>query len=476
MQTLTSQQSNPTRIETNSTKANPLFAKFLAVTDVLLLVGWQGSTTNFQISSKLLRQSSLVFNTMLKDIFFEGEQQTTRGVRRISLPNAFGDKLGRRRMMWLAMCFILVGASLQASSFSVPHLVIGRIITGFGTGIDSSTVPTYQAELCRKEKRGALVSTEILFIGIGIVTAYWFDYGMSFRGGSVAWRVPIAFQLSFAIFVIILLFGLPESPRWLFKHGRGEEAIEVLCAVYDLPRDDDYIVSETRNILHAIEIEKAGGSNKIPNLFRNDRLKTGRRVLLAWFALFMNQMVGINLVVYYMPTVLVKNVGLNTNLSQILGGCINVMFCIGALAPSFALDRMGRRKTMMFGCFGLGVCMMMASILLSIQNNKKTSIAAVSFFFLYMLIFGGTINCVPWVYGPEILPLEARTRGVAISISSHWTWNFFVVMMMPILIQRLEWNTYLTFMSLSYAFVPIVYFFYPETSNISSVHRIQDFC
>lgn len=82
---------------------------------------------------------------------------------------AVGDLLGRRYMIWIAMGLIVVGASLQTSAYSVAHLIVGRIITGFGTGIDSSTVPMYQSELSKREWRGRLVSWEILFIGIGIV-------------------------------------------------------------------------------------------------------------------------------------------------------------------------------------------------------------------------------------------------------------------------------------------------------------------
>ena len=113
----------------------------------------------------------------------------------------------------LGQCFVIVGATLQCSAYTVPHLIVGRVITGFGTGIDSSTVPMYQSELCRKEKRGRLVSWEVFFIGVGIVFAYWLDFGMSYAGGAIAWRLPIAVQLVFAITVIVLLFGLPESPR-----------------------------------------------------------------------------------------------------------------------------------------------------------------------------------------------------------------------------------------------------------------------
>lgn len=77
--------------------------------------------------------------------------------------------LGRRYMIWLAMGLIIVGATLQTSAYSIAHLIVGRIITGFGTGIDSSTVPMYQSELSKREWRGRLVSWEILFIGVGIV-------------------------------------------------------------------------------------------------------------------------------------------------------------------------------------------------------------------------------------------------------------------------------------------------------------------
>lgn len=77
--------------------------------------------------------------------------------------------------------------------------MVARYITGIGTGIETSTVPTYQSELCEAEKRGRLVSSEPLFVGVGIEIAYWFDYGMNFKGGAIAWRLPIAFQIVFAL-------------------------------------------------------------------------------------------------------------------------------------------------------------------------------------------------------------------------------------------------------------------------------------
>lgn len=138
---------------------------------------------------------------------------------------------------------------------------------------------------------------------------------------------------------------------------------------------------------------------------------------------------GINLVVYYVPSALQNNVGLTRNLSLLIGGAVQCMFFVGSLVPTFFLDRLGRRRPMMWGSFGLALSMMMIAILLSFhrpqfspQLSKKTSEASVAFFFTYMLIFGSTANCIPWVYVPEILPLHARAKGVAIGISANWLW------------------------------------------------------
>ncbi|RMJ14719.1 hypothetical protein CDV36_005610 [Fusarium kuroshium] len=358
-----------------------------------------------------------------------------------------GERTGRRRAIWIAMTFVVIGTTLQATSFHLAHLVVGRIITGVGTGLKTTTVPMYQSELCTPTSRGRLVSAEVLFVGVGIVFAYWFNFGMSFVGGPIAWRLPIALQALFAVLVIILVFALPESPRWLFNHGREAEAIETLCAVYDMQPTDEFIQSERAAILQAIEAETGG------TIFKRDKNRTGYRVFLAWLIQLVNQISGINMVVYYIPTVLEENVGMTVQRSQIIGGCIQMMFMFGSILPSLALDRMGRRKTMLWGCFGLGTCMLFISALLSQSDGGKTdrglsfASASVAFFFLYQLIFGMSVNCVPWVYVPELLPLEARTKGSAIG-----------------------WNAYLIFMATNYAFIPMIYILFPETSNL----RLED--
>ncbi|CAI0641591.1 unnamed protein product [Colletotrichum noveboracense] len=375
------------------------------------------------------------------------------------------------------MSQIAIGTALQVSAYHIAHLIVGRVVTGMGTGLKTSTVPMYQSELCPPTTRGRLVSADVMFVGIGINIASWFNFGMSYVGGPVAWRLPISIQALFAIGVIFLVFALPESPRWLFNHGRQEEAIEVLCLIYDKDPVDPVILAERSAIQQAIALESIGTQQGqgFFSIFKRDRVRTGYRIFLAWFIQFMNQASGINLVVYYIPVVLQDSVGLTGRTSSILGGFILLMFVVGGIWPSLALDRMGRRKTMMWGCGVLGVSMLFIACLLS-QADKETArgqefaIASVAFFFVYMLGFGSSVNCVPWVYVPEILPLEARTRGTAIGVSSNWLWNFTVAMITPVILNRLGWKAYLIFTATNLASIPFVYFLYPETSNL----RLED--
>ncbi|KAF5365193.1 hypothetical protein D9758_005320 [Tetrapyrgos nigripes] len=366
-----------------------------------------------------------------------------------------GDFLGRRRAMWTAMLIITIGAVLQAIAYSVPHIIIARIITGMGTGMETSTVPMYQSELCKPEYRGRIVASEPMFVGIGIVTAYWFDYGMNFissnsSSASIAWRLPIACQILFTIVVSILILAVPESPRWLYQKGRDAEAMQVLSDVYDKPFDDIEVVKEARDIKEAMKLEEENAF-QWRNLLQRDSVQTGRRVLLAWGMQCMNQIGGINLVVYYLPTALTDNVGLSRQMALILGGCINIMFPIGSLIPSFFLDQMGRRKPMMIWY----------------SSREDDSDGFRGFLLPIPVYIWGRTKLYTLGICPEILPLHARAKGTAIGISSNWIWNFAIVMITPIILNRLQWKAYLIFVATNALFVPVVYFLYPETSRLS---------
>lgn len=125
-----------------------------------------------------------------------------------------GDILGRRKTIFLGSSIMVIGATLQATAFSLPHFIVGRIITGIGNGLNTSTVPTWQSECSKSHRRGQLVMVEGALITGGICLSYWIDFGFSFIQNQAAWRFPIAFQIVFALAILLFIMELPESPRY----------------------------------------------------------------------------------------------------------------------------------------------------------------------------------------------------------------------------------------------------------------------
>lgn len=125
-----------------------------------------------------------------------------------------GDILGRRKMIFVGSAIMVVGATLQASAFHLPHMIVGRIITGFGNGMNTSTVPTWASETSKSHKRGKMVMIEGAMITGGICLSYWVDFAFSFLEPSpVSWRFPLALQILFALILLAFILELPESPR-----------------------------------------------------------------------------------------------------------------------------------------------------------------------------------------------------------------------------------------------------------------------
>ncbi|KAG5977725.1 hypothetical protein E4U32_000065 [Claviceps aff. humidiphila group G2b] len=371
-----------------------------------------------------------------------------------------GNPLGRRRMIFLGTAIMIIGAALQASAFTLEHFIIGRIITGIGNGGNTSTVPMWQSETCSAHKRGKLVMIEGALITGGIMISYWIDLGLSFAPGSVAWRFPLAFQIVFCVFILCFVLSLPESPRWLVLKGRDDEAREVIAAIAEVEDNDKYVDNEFRAIKETVSEMSQG---RYSDLFARDKNRTLHRTIIAYVNQMFQQISGINLITYYAATIY-RGLGMSPFMSRLLAALNGTEYFIASWPSVFLVERVGRRKLMLFGAIGQALTMAILAGVGSQKDNTACQIAGIVFLFVFNTFFAVGWLGMTWLYPAEITPLRTRAPANALSTSSNWIFNFMVVMITPVAFTNIGHHTYTIFAIINAIIVPSVYFFFPETA------------
>ncbi|ETN39969.1 uncharacterized protein HMPREF1541_06196 [Cyphellophora europaea CBS 101466] len=378
----------------------------------------------------------------------------------------WGNVLGRKRSILIGCSIMVVGATIQTSSFGAPQMIAGRLITGVGNGMNTSTVPVYVAETSKQHRRGAMIALQLSVVIMGIVLAYWLDYAsVRTLSGEIVWRFPVGFQIVFALVTMATLPFLPDTPRWLYSHGRKAEAIDALARLMDTTIDDSAVQNIKTQMEDALQLEHAhdGGSLKTL-LYDKSPVRKTRRLVLCFMIYFMQMFTGINVIAFYVTIVLEVNVGLSKETSSLVAGFVQMAFWLGTLPPIYMLDKYGRRKTMLWGSVALSISMILFTIGIAL-NTPATNRLALAMLFVYEISFGMSWNSMPWLYAAEITPLEIRHIGGAVGPFSEWLWTFVIVIMTPAAVENTGWRIYILFCVMLVLSIPFVYFFLPETAN-----------
>ncbi|KAF5003676.1 hypothetical protein FDECE_9786 [Fusarium decemcellulare] len=387
-----------------------------------------------------------------------------------------GDLLGRRRAMILGGFIMILGVIIQVSCVqghsALAQFIVGRVVTGVGNGINTSTIPTYQAECSKTTNRGLLICIEGGVIAFGTLIAYWIDYGCSYGNQDLTWRFPITFQIIFGLVLCIAMVWLPESPRWLLTHERYEDAERVIAAIRGYEVDSDDTRRERDVVLDSIRASGFVGQKSTPikALFTGGKTQHFRRMLLGSGSQFMQQVGGCNAVIYYFP-ILCNDIFGDKNFAMLLGGVNMIVYSIFATSSWFIIERVGRRKLLLYGTAGQMLSMILTFGCLipggKDPESSASSKGALVGLFTYIASFGATWLPLPWLYPAEVNPLKTRGKANAVSTCTNWLFNFLIVMVVPDMIKSLGWGTYLFFGCANACFFPILYFFYPETANRS---------
>ncbi|KAE8445462.1 hypothetical protein EG329_013352 [Mollisiaceae sp. DMI_Dod_QoI] len=377
-----------------------------------------------------------------------------------------GDILGRRKMIFLGSSIMVIGAILQCSAFSLAHLIVGRIITGFGNGMNTSTVPTWASETSKSHKRGKMVMIEGAMITGGICLSYWIDFGFSFLEPSTAsWRFPIAFQIVFALLLLAFILELPESPRWLILKGKEDEAMSVIAALADLPTEDHLVRTEFVEIKDTVlEMKEHGWAD----LFTMGPERNFHRVVLGYVNQVFQQISGINLITYYAATIYQQYIGLGATTARVLAAANGTEYFIASWVAVYTIERFGRRSLMLFGAAGMsGSMAILAGMNYMSQVNiggSSPGIVSAVFLFVFNTFFAVGWLGMTWLYPAEIVPLKIRAPANGLSTSANWAFNFMVVMITPVSFSSIGYKTYVIFAVINAFIFPVVYFFYPETA------------
>lgn len=336
------------------------------------------------------------------------------------------DNYGRRLMILVSAGVFIVGALASAAAPGVEVLVLARIVIGVAIGVASAAAPVYISEVAPPESRGQLVTFFQLAVTVGILVAYLVGYAFD---GIEGWRWMLGLGCVPALALAFGMIRMPQSPRWLVMTGDDFAARATLAKIR--VDDPDTIDREIAEIKESLD-EKPGAWSELLSPVVKAALLVG--VGLA----VLQQVTGINTVIYYAPTI-VEFTGVDSSAGSILAavgvGIINVAFTVLALR---LLDRAGRRTLLMIGITGMTISLFTLGLAFSGDDETTlASVVAIGSLMAYVASFAISLGPIFWLLNAEIYPLSVRSKAAGIGTMANWTFNFIVSLTFLLLIEAL---------------------------------------
>jgi len=395
----------------------------------------------------------------------------------------FADRWGRKMALQVAGLVTIVGCVIQAVAMgSLEAMYVGRFVAGLGVGGASMVVPLYISENAPRGIRGGLTGLYQLFIATGTCLAFWVNYGslMHLSGGAQVYIVPLALQALPAVLLVGCMALNKESPRFLAKQDKWEEATTVLARMRNLPSSHAYVQDEIKDIADQLEHERmlvAGASVK--DLLKEMFTIPGnrKRALISIGLMICQQMTGTNAINYYAPQIFAA-LGLKGNAVKLFAtgiyGIVKMVGCFAFLI--FAADSLGRRRSLLWTSIAQGLAMFYIGIYMRVDPPiAGEPVPGAGYFalvcvFLFALFFQFGWGPVCWIYVSEIPAARLRSLNVAIAAATQWLFNFVVARATPNMMATMGqggYGTFFTYGSFCFTMFIFVWFLIPETKGLS---------
>jgi sugar porter (SP) family MFS transporter len=373
-----------------------------------------------------------------------------------------GQRFGSRETLQILAIFYVLSALGCALAFNWPMLVAGRFLGGLGIGGSSVLGPVYIAEIAPGKWRGRLVGLFQINIVVGILLAYLSNYRIAEIGlGANDWRWMFGVAAFPALFFLIMLLGIPRSPRWLATQNRLEEARSVLNLVGSADPD-----KELREIVDSIHLEQIQKSE--PLFCAKYRFPIWLAITIGMF----NQLAGINAILYYLNDIFsAAGFGrVSAELGPVEVGAMNL--CATLLAMT-VIDKLGRKTLLLIGSVGLVACLSGLSAIFLTQRHQDYLLWLL---IAYIAFFAISQGAVIWVYIGEVFPSRVRAKGQSLGSSSHWVMNALISLAFPVLFAFSHGAPFVFFAAMMVVQFFVVLFLYPETKGVSLEqlqHRLE---
>lgn len=366
--------------------------------------------------------------------------------------------LGRKRSLIVGGIVFVIGSIGCSQAGSAESLIVWRFVLGLAVGVASYTAPLYIAEIAPEAIRGRMISTYQLMLTSGILLAFLSDTAFSYHGH---WRWMLGIIALPGVLFLLGLLVLPFSPRWLLMRGRREEAHEVLMGLR----------GGLRRVVDA-EIDDIDRQLKKPQqgwgLFRSSphfRRSVGLGVLLQ----VIQQLTGINVVMYYAPKIF-QTMGYAVEAQMWFTAAVGLVNVLATLLAMAVIDRWGRRPTLLAGFSVMAAGLAMISWTMRHGAPATHGLQLFTVIMLLVFIAGFAMSAGPliWTLCSEIQPLKGRDFGIAASTVTNWGANMVVGFTFPLMLSGLgSSRTFLLYAVLNALFIAFTLALVPETKGMT---------
>jgi MFS transporter, SP family, arabinose:H+ symporter len=370
-----------------------------------------------------------------------------------ALSGTFSDYFGRRTCLRILGLLYVVSALGCAFAWGWYPLLVFRILSGIAIGGSSVISPTYIAEISPAAWRGRLVGMFQFNVVLGILLAYLSNYFVGqLVQGSVEWRWKLGVAALPALIFYLLLFLIPESPRWLVRKGRNNEALGILERNGE-PDPRHELADIERSLVH----EQGSTAERVFQW--RYRLPIFLAISIGMF----NQLSGINAILYYLNSIF-QSAGfdrVSSDLQAVLIGLTNLVAVSIAL---LVIDRLGRRQMLLIGSVGTTACMAGVAIIFKLHRGQG---ALVWLLVGFIAFFSFSQGAVIWVYISEVFPNRVRAKGQSIGSFTHWFMNAVVSALFPVVAATWGSVPFFFFAAMMALQFVVVLVSYPETRGVS---------